>query len=434
MIICSAFNAQVIRMNFPKFSGKSFEFVIFQGSQTIKIQEGIIPPNGIFDLVIPDKYINYVGMSRWLLTNSTEGGGLDMAISGNDFSVTCFDKHPDNSNIIFENYDHVHELNRLFGEQSIVLEKYDLIKRMLELYAGESIFQKQLANAKSIVIDEYDIFVKSLKKNPQYFASFLTIVNITKGITPRLVDDQAERLRLNANFIAEDLNFDQLYTSGHWALVFNIWIDYHVKKLKNEQEFLSDFRKISNRIADPSKYRDFIEVITGILEQYGEEQYIDLIADDVIDSGKISDYSNSLAIYQKGRQGEKAHDLIFDEKVIKFVDSDRRENQKILIMFFQTGCSHCDTEIELLKLSYKLFKKNNIRIIAVAADTDRSIYEQHIAEFPWSETYNDFQGFAGNNFKNYAVVGTPTLFLINGGKIIKRSATIKEILDTLKIH
>jgi len=73
-------NAQNITMEFPAFAGKTYDFVIFQGSKAEKVMQDTIPKNGKFVLKIPKKYAPYTGMCRWLFTNSEQGGGIDMAI------------------------------------------------------------------------------------------------------------------------------------------------------------------------------------------------------------------------------------------------------------------------------------------------------------------------------------------------------------------
>jgi hypothetical protein len=41
-------------------------------------------------------------MALWYLTNSTNGGGLDMVINGENFSVSCLDSIPTSENIIYK--------------------------------------------------------------------------------------------------------------------------------------------------------------------------------------------------------------------------------------------------------------------------------------------------------------------------------------------
>jgi len=59
-----------------------------------------------------------------------------------------------------------------------------------------------------------------------------------------------------------------------------------------------------------------------------------------------------------------------------------------------------------------------------------------IYEHPQMQTYKqclaycDFEGTSGVNFRNFAVMGTPTMFLINSeGVIIEKVATVKQLIN-----
>ena len=89
VLVSNGIVAQSISMEFPAFAGKTYDFVIFQGSKVETVMQDTIPKNGKFKLTIPKKYAPYTGMCRWLITGTAEGGGIDMAIPGYDFSIAC---------------------------------------------------------------------------------------------------------------------------------------------------------------------------------------------------------------------------------------------------------------------------------------------------------------------------------------------------------
>jgi hypothetical protein len=52
-IVSNGAIAQSISMEFPAFAGKSYDFIIFQGSKSITVVQDTIPQNGKFKLTIP---------------------------------------------------------------------------------------------------------------------------------------------------------------------------------------------------------------------------------------------------------------------------------------------------------------------------------------------------------------------------------------------
>jgi len=62
------------------------------------------------------------------------------------------------------------------------------------------------------------------------------------------------------------------------------------------------------------------------------------------------------------------------------------------------------------------------------------IFKRSKLAFPWEDTFCDFKGMLGVNFRSYAVLGTPTLVLINAKGIIElRTSKLDEVLINSKI-
>ncbi len=82
-----------------------------------------------------------------------------------------------------------------------------------------------------------------------------------------------------------------------------------------------------------------------------------------------------------------------------------------------------------LKSNYQDLVVKGIKIVSIAADTDHNTYKTTAASFPWKAKYCDGQGMNGINFKNYAVMGTPTMFLLDSkGIIIEKIATVEQLM------
>lgn len=83
--------------------------------------------------------------------------------------------------------------------------------------------------------------------------------------------------------------------------------------------------------------------------------------------------------------------------------------------------------------NYEFLNKKGVKIIAISSDQNEQRFKNTSYNFPWKDTYCDYEGKQGINFKNYAVQGTPTIFLIDSEGIIKsKMASMGEILNVLK--
>lgn len=203
---------------------------------------------------------------------------------------------------------------------------------------------------------------------------------------------------------------------------------------------LKDFLLISEKLKDPEKYRDFVGRVSYFLNQKGKDAWLDILAPYVIASGKITNYEGSLKAYTKSIVGSLAA-LIFaanGEKIIsssspqKITDWINGRNHRLLLIFYESGCGACESLLKELPEMYKKIAAKSVRVISIASDTDKDLFSSKVQSFPWKDKFQEESGVNGIKFRNFGVVGTPTMILIDdSGKIIMKSASLKEILSKL---
>lgn len=436
--------AQTIQMDFPHFAGKTYDFIIFQGDKQETVAQGTIPEGGKFTLKIPEKYVPYIGMSRWLITGTAEGGGLDMVIPGKDFSVECKEAQPTEENIIYKGNDEVGFLNTQYKEEQKIFAKADAMNMAIKSFANTDKNYKIFEQEYQEQAKTYDNFQARLKKDTSYAAQFLNIVNFTQGIGTQLLDTEEKKAKNIGSYIANELNFETLYTSGHWTTIIAGWVDIHTQVLKDKQTFASDFTKIEKK-TDAKLFTDFAGRVAYFLTQKGADDYISAIAPTVNGSKKILAFEGSMNVYKNALIGSQAPDILLLEHIGDVNDHNHQTNvlesknfasgdyKKTLLIFYESGCGPCENLLQQLPGNYESLKKKGVRIIAISADTDEQVFKSKANNFPWKDTYCDYEGKAGINFQNYGVVGTPTIFLIDkSGKIEAKMAGLDEVLDKLK--
>lgn len=289
------FQAQQINMNFPKFAGKSYDFIIFQGTKQKTLIQGVIPDDGKFILNMPKEFAPYEGMSRWLITGTKEGGGLDMYIPGHDFSVSCLDSEPNDKNIVYVNNSGNTELNRIYKQQEDILSRYQAMLLATKSYdvssSYYSLFKSELDKQKQ----EYMVFQESLRKRKDYISRFLLILDITRGMGGILTNIENEKGKDISGYVSRKLDWNSLYTSGHWSEVIEGFVSIHTNVLKDDLGFLEDFKMISDRISSPEIYSDFCERLSYYLEKNGKGDYTARIAPIII---SWKNYNNgALSVY-----------------------------------------------------------------------------------------------------------------------------------------
>jgi hypothetical protein len=291
--------SQQISMFFPEFRGKSYDFVLFQGSEQKIVFQGVIPDNGKFTLSVPKDYAPYKGMGRWLITGTKEGGGLDMYIPGYNFSITCESKQPNEKNIHYKNNLGNTELNELSGVQEKILNRYEVMYRAKNVFTPKDHHYSVFLREYEKQMKDYEVFQRLLDKRSDYISEFIRIVNITNGIGTKLYNKEIEKADNISFYITHDLDWNILYTSGHWWSVISAWVNIHIKVLKDENRFIKEFELISSKLKRDNLYIDYISKVAFFLREKNNENYLKAIAPMVKNSGRINSYNSDAKEYLK---------------------------------------------------------------------------------------------------------------------------------------
>ena len=80
-------------------------------------------------------------------------------------------------------------------------------------------------------------------------------------------------------------------------------------------------------------------------------------------------------------------------------------------------------------------KQKGIEVISVSSGMDQNIFQTGTESFLWNIKLCDFRGPEGINFKNYGVLGPPTIFFIDKkGIITGRYAKLEESKFIIKVY
>lgn len=436
-IITFAANAkgQTISLTFPYFAGKTSEFKIVQGNKQIVLQNDTIPKGGKVQLTIPEKYKGYKGMAMWYITNTEKGGGLEMVINNENFSVTCLQEIPTTESIIYKDTKENTFANNNYKVQQDIFAKHDAMLFATRSYSKNDplypIFKKEYENIK----EDYNKFVKELQKSPLYAARFREITNLTMGIGTIITEDENLKAQNINDLIVNKIDYDVLYTSNHWGGIINNWVQLQTMVLKNDEQMIADAKTILNRLPSNLIYTEFVLSLTKELTKAGKDNIIAALTNDIKNSNKLQNYEGVLNIYQKDLAG-KAPNLVIKENTgqkTTIIDFSKSKNNLTLLVFYKSGCAPCDDLISGLQSNYKSISSKGVEIITVSADTNQEVFQNSALKQSWTQKYCDFEGTDGINFKNYAVIGTPTLYLINQqGNIIRKMYGLKELSKILE--
>lgn len=406
-------SAQSVSLRFPHFAGQEWYFTAFSGERQDTFATGVLDPEGQTVLRLPDNFKNYRGMTRWLLV---KGGGLDIIIAGSEnISVSCTEAVPSQENIIYENTAENTSQNEFYKRQQQILGKVDVMRMAVETYRDDdeagllSAFKKELEKQE----EKYNSLQAEMTDSPLYAARFAQIVNLGRGLPQILSSDHKESEKQLKDFIVNALDMDALYTSGHWRGVIEQWTGWYVyDKENNLQYFVSDAQYLLDRTASDKVYAELAERIIASCEKQGwHDQEIELAfflqnRDRIKNpAGKVKSLYTLLSV----RKGSKAPVL----------QQGKLPKKKTILVFHESDCGNCKLQMAKLAGLYPELGKKGYEVVSISADTDKQTFEDTARYFPWKNKYCSLEGFAGKDFQNYGVIGTPCFYLIDGKGIIQ---------------
>jgi alkyl hydroperoxide reductase subunit AhpC len=202
--------------------------------------------------------------------------------------------------------------------------------------------------------------------------------------------------------------------------------------------FGADVASNLKRIKNQQVYEDLIDAAISVTEKFSWTNDQEAIVDFIIKDNRIKNPTGKLEKIIQSYQltiGKKSPNLTLTNTVgnnttTTVLKTDALKSKYTLLLFYQSDCGHCETAIATLKTNYKDLVAKGIKIISISGDLDPDAFTNTAASFPWAAKYRDVEGMNGVNFKSYAVIGTPTLFLLDSkGIIVSKMATITEVLE-----
>jgi len=157
---------------------------------------------------------------------------------------------------------------------------------------------------------------------------------------------------------------------------------------------------------------------------------------------KLSDKVKNMMASVKIITGKKAPDLMLKAPVRTqtgrsaqdiTLKTGKLDADYTILLFYQGECQLCEDALIDLANKYKWLTEYNVRVIAISADETEQGFEKKLAYHQWPDNYCDFTGMGGMNFKNYGVLGVPTLYLLDQeGIILEKTAMVNDVLKTLE--
>ncbi|MDR1679425.1 MAG: redoxin domain-containing protein [Prevotellaceae bacterium] len=414
--------ARVIELNFPALAADSGWLYTFHESWADSVPVRL-DRQGKAKVAVADK--NYRGMAYLFLPKA---GGVEFILAEPTLKITATEKQINNQTVQFPQSKENAEMRRIFMRKAFLSNKQEWLR------AGEQFVDKRdkdftatIARLSADNEKALKAFDDSLKTSTLYAARYLDLnlfMRSLYALTQQPDSVQRQALQDRMEYV---LDINALYTSGR------LWTDVHsyypvlfagVPEDSAQVLYAASVRVTLMRLTNDKVKSAFLVSAISMCERSNYAKAQEIILRDFIQD--YPDFTTNdpklkrmLASYSVGK-GSVAPPLAGLATPLA---------QKAILIFFDSSCEHCRHELDWIAERYALLTAQGYRVISIAADLDATQYTALAATFPWAaaDRLCDYKAYAGDNFRNYGIIGTPTVFVIGDNGVVQgRYATMNE--------
>lgn len=326
-------------------------------------------------------------------------------------------------------------LNRWFDGMAQDKQRITLNQELNKLYLPETAFSKQLVSEKQTVEKQLQKIKDTINQSSLFAGKYMQFKMAQEEKLAKVWESNEQRA-IAKNYFTQ-IDFDALYGSSLWFAIINSCMEAYVKESPFHQTFGADVVSNLKRIKNQRVYEDLIDAAISVTEKFAWDTDQEAIVAFIVTDNRIKNPQGKLQkIIQSYNLsiGKKAPDLMLTQMLgtknkITILKTNQLNSKYTLLLFYQSECGHCEAAIATLKSQYQELTTKGIKIISIAGDLDQEIFKTSADTVPWKDKYRDLEGMNGINFKNYAVIGTPTMYLLDSkGMIIQKPVAVEELL------
>jgi peroxiredoxin len=326
-------------------------------------------------------------------------------------------------------------LNRWFDNAAQYKQQIGLNQELSKLYKTKEPFLKKLATEKQRIEEILQRQVDTINHSTLFAGKYMQFKRAQEEKLAKVWESD-ETKTIAKNYFTQ-IDFEALYGSSMWFSIINSCMEVYTKESLYYGAFGADVANNLKRIKNQQVYEDLIDAAISVTEKFSWTKDQEAIVDFIIKDNRIKNPTGKLEKIIQSYQltiGKKSPNLTLTNTVgnntTTVLKTDALKSKYTLLVFYQSDCGHCETAIAGLKSNYTDLVAKGFKIISFAGDLDQEVFATTAASFPWAAKYRDVEGMNGVNFKNYAVIGTPTMFLLDDkGIIVQKPATVEELLE-----
>lgn len=398
----------------PKFSATEAYFYTVDGSKNILVNK-VTKKNNQWTLKYPKPYSGmmkvYFPEINYSLNFISENKNVEIKISGENQSV--------------KDIDFIDDANKTMSDVENVLRNKDnllpVLYQIKELYSSSSDFYKAIETE----IINLSNFQKDYSQYPfiTYFSTTSDRFLSEKKGKPKASKDEMIKFISNSNQYLESSN-----------LMRPILISYLNVAGEEREKAIDELLNAVN--LESTRGQTVLSELIDLFDTYAMNDLKDkyLAKAQNLKCAINERLTSTIEINKKTAIGATFENYTFVSPVNTKAKSlyDIKTDKKVIV-FWSSGCSHCEKELPKFIPVYNQMKSKGIEIVGFSLDVNQQDFLAKANSYPWIND-SELRGWHSNSAEKYNVKATPTFFILDkNNKILAKPDRLNEVLSYFDI-
>jgi len=432
LLFCtSALHAQ-ITLDFPKLSGNEVWLYTFSGNKVDSLSV-VLDVKGKATVVLPQE--DYRGFAYLYIH---EKGGGEFIMAEKSLKITCPEEQFHTGMLKFPESAENEFLHEIFQQKAYLLERQEWLKEGAEKSSGLPVLRSHGLETnrfedlydQMLEVNEQDFkqLEDAVKNSSLYAARFFELISYMQRLYNAVQTLDNEQIQRVIEEMQYKTDIPALYHAGTlWSDVHEFYpgLFYGSNSDSVQEAYANSILTTMQRLEEPV-LTAFLSSALTVCERTNRPK-----AQEILLTQFIMRYPTLPVSDTKVQRMLGALSLNKGAQIPDIIGLTNPITQPAILIFFSSDCDHCRDEIDDLIEHYEEFVSKGYRIISIASDTRENNYKHYAVTFPWAtaDRLCDFKGTAGMNFKNFGIVGTPMIFVVDEkGVILKKCTKMKNLI------
>lgn len=326
-------------------------------------------------------------------------------------------------------------------KEALFENQTSLLETIYDNYIGDE-FRAQAETEYARLLAKRAEDIENIRKQGKDTYAWKVIRSSISPAPPMLLSQAEKNSFLKSHFF-DDVDFSdaslinsEVFTTAtiHYLSIFSQQIQ---QSNKNEIFKTAVDTILSKASANPQTYDFVVNYLLGGFETMSANEMVTYISQKYLAENTCSDNESTLRRKALNNTelavGKQAPLDILSamnpKKDINFASED------IMLIFWATWCGHCAETVPQIVQHYVGLAKPKYKLVTLSLDTSTTDWEVFLdahPEFNKVKNLIDTNGWDGEAAAAYYVYGTPSIYMIQQGKIVGKPLDAKEVMETVK--